>query len=50
MKKNIQRKLGIKLTNNINEILNNKDTKFRVIQEYVKNVNNFFYCKAVALR
>ena len=38
MKKNIQRKLGIKLTNNINEILNNTDTKFRVIQEYAKDL------------
>ncbi len=35
MKKNIQRKLGIKITKDLNEILGNTDTKFRVIQEYL---------------
>ena len=38
MKKNIQRKLGIKLTKNINEILNNTDKKFRVVQLYIDNL------------
>ena len=37
MKKNIQRKLGIKITKDINEILGNTDTKFKVIQEYLND-------------
>ena len=43
MKKNIQRKLGIKITKDINEILGNTDTKFKVIQEYLTDqylINN----------
>ncbi len=35
MKKNIQRKLGIKITKDLNEILGNQDKKFKVIQEYL---------------
>ena len=38
MKKNIQRKKGIKITNDINEILGNTDTKFKVIQEYLSDL------------
>ena len=37
MKKNIQRKLGLHMTNNLEEILNNDDKKFRVVQKYMKN-------------
>ena len=37
MKKNIQRKEGLLLTNNLEEILNNNDKKFRIVQKYMKN-------------
>jgi hypothetical protein len=37
MKKNIQRKEGLLLTNNLEEILNNGDKKFRIVQKYMKN-------------
>ena len=37
MKKNIQRKKGLLLTNNLNEIINNEDSKFRIVQKYMKN-------------
>lgn len=37
MKKNIQRKEGLLLTNNLEEILNNNDKKFRVVQKYMRN-------------
>jgi hypothetical protein len=37
MKKNIQRKKGLHLTNSLNEIINNSDEKFRVVQKYMKN-------------
>ena len=38
MKKNIQRKRGIKITNNLNEILGNTDNKFKVIQQYIPDL------------
>ena len=34
LKKNIQRKKGLKITNNLNEILNSGNEKYRVIQEF----------------
>ena len=37
MKKNIQRKLGLHMTNKLEEIINNDDKKFRVVQKYMKN-------------
>lgn len=37
MKKNIQRKKGLHLTNSLDEIINNDDKKFRVVQKYMKN-------------
>ena len=37
MKKNVQRKEGLQLTNNLQEIINNNDKKFRVVQKYMKN-------------
>ena len=38
LKKNIQRKKGIKITNNINEILNAKKSGFVVVQNYLDNL------------
>ena len=38
MKKNIQNKKGIKITNNLNEILNGKKENFVVVQEYLENL------------
>lgn len=38
MKKNIQNKKGIKITNNLNEILNGKKEKFVVVQEYLDDL------------
>jgi hypothetical protein len=38
LKKNIQRKLGILLTRNLDEILSKRGTDFRVVQEYVPNL------------
>ena len=43
LKKNIQRKTGLKITNNYNEIINAKKEDFKVAQKYVHNtflVNN----------
>ena len=37
MKKNLQRKEGLLLTNNLEEIINNNDKKFRVVQKYMRN-------------
>ena len=37
MKKNIQRKLGLHMTNKLEEIIDNDDKKFRVVQKYMKN-------------
>lgn len=37
MKKNIQRKKGLHLTNILNEIIDNSDEKFRVVQKYMKD-------------
>ena len=37
MKKNIQRKEGLKLTNKLSDIINNTDTKFKVVQKYMKD-------------
>ena len=37
MKKNIQRKQGLLLTSNFDTIVNNKDSKFRIVQKYMKN-------------
>lgn len=37
LKKNIQRKKGIKITNNLNEILNSHKDKYKVIQEFLTN-------------
>lgn len=37
MKKNLQRKEGLLLTNNLEEIINNNDKKFRIVQKYMKN-------------
>ncbi len=38
LKKNVQRKLGIKLTKNINDIMNADKENFRVIQKYIKDI------------
>lgn len=38
LKKNIQNKKGLKLTNNYNEIVNAKKDKFKVVQKYIKDV------------
>jgi hypothetical protein len=38
LKKNIQRKQGIVLTKNLNEILSKRDSDFRVVQEYATNL------------
>ena len=38
LKKNIQRKLGISLTSDINYILSQKHTSFKVVQKYVKDL------------
>ena len=37
MKKNLQRKEGLLLTNNLEEIINNNDKKFRIVQKYMRN-------------
>tara|TARA_B100001175_G_scaffold303221_1_gene298014 strand:- start:952 stop:2103 length:1152 start_codon:yes stop_codon:yes gene_type:complete len=37
MKKNIQRKQGLLLTNDYDLITNNNDDKFRIVQKYIKN-------------
>tara|TARA_B100001996_G_scaffold379144_1_gene364404 strand:+ start:90 stop:1172 length:1083 start_codon:yes stop_codon:yes gene_type:complete len=37
MKKNIQRKEGLKLTNKLSEIVDNTDKKFKVVQKYMKD-------------
>lgn len=37
MKKNIQRKQGLLLTNDYELITNNNDDKFRIVQKYIKN-------------
>ena len=37
LKKNIQQKKGIHITNNINEIMNGYSNNFKVVQEYIKN-------------
>jgi len=37
MKKNIQRKQGLLLTNDFDLITNNNDDKFRIVQKYMKN-------------
>ena len=38
MKKNIQRKNGIKITNNINEIIEGFKNDYKIVQRYVENV------------
>lgn len=38
LKKNIQRKQGIKITNKLNEIIYNTDSGYKVIQEYFGNL------------
>ena len=38
LKKNIQRKRGLKITNNLEEILNAAKEKYKVVQSYVKDV------------
>ncbi len=38
LKKNIQRKEGLKLTNNYNDIMNAYNNNYKIIQEYKKNV------------
>jgi len=38
LKKNIQRKQGILLTRNLDEIMSNRGTDFRVVQEYVSDL------------
>ena len=38
MKKNIQRKKGLELTNDIEIIMNHNDKKFRVVQKYMKEL------------
>jgi len=37
MKKNIQRKQGLLLTSDYKTIVNNNDSKFRIVQKYMKN-------------
>ena len=37
MKKNIQRKEGLLLTNDYNKIIYNKDKKFKIVQKYLNN-------------
>lgn len=38
LKKNVQRKEGLKLTNNLNEILNAKNDNYKVVQKYMTNL------------
>ncbi len=38
IKKNVQRKLGIKLTKDIQDILNSQNDNFKVIQKYIKDI------------
>ena len=38
LKKNIQRKKGLLLTNNINDILYSRNEKYKIVQEYISNV------------